>query len=58
MVCGAHPLTKSALETLLEAVCGEEDGNVPEGEREKTNRAIYEYGRGSFIFAKTFLTDY
>lgn len=33
MVCGTRPLTKSALETLLDAVCGEEDGNVPEGKR-------------------------
>ena len=34
MVCGARPLTKSALETLLAAVCGGEEGSVLQGERD------------------------
>lgn len=31
MVCGARPLTKSALDTLLAAVCGEDEGETAEG---------------------------
>jgi len=34
MVCGARPLTRSALDTLLAAVCGEDDENAEQGERE------------------------
>lgn len=33
MVCGARPLTRSALDTLLGVVCGEDDANAAQGER-------------------------
>lgn len=31
MVCGARPLTKSAVDTLLAAVCGEDEGSDQQG---------------------------
>eukprot|EP00903_Cladosiphon_okamuranus_P021832 g20075.t1 len=36
MVCGARPLTRSALDTLLAAVCGEDDANAGEDDAESS----------------------
>ncbi len=45
MVCGIHPLTRSALDTLLAAVCGEDDGNAAHGKKEG-GREGWEKGEG------------